>query len=392
MSKDVIRILHFSSTLRDPYCGIGRYQEQYLAGMAGDKRVVNKFFNISPYQTRAMSPEEMDKAMEELKTELKEYDILHIQHEFGLYWDDQFAKIVAVGKDTGKKIIVTVHLSPANVPELKPVKLGGLGPHSWMHYAKELRHHNRMLQYHIEPMKRADLLLVHTTLVAKSLEGFGIEALRIRKLPHPVYDMPVPPKSDEIAKKLDKQPGDIIFCVTGFLHRYKNITDAVKALKFLPDNYKLALIGGVKSDSDEVTYENKITDLVDAMGLHKRVYITGYIEDDSRLNALVRECDVCIYPYDGVYYGNASSGALGLAFVNDMPVIAYPTPSFIEGAAEVEGSVVFCETYAYYEIARELQRIDFARQRKLAKEYAIKMAWPKLAKELIAIYETVITA
>lgn len=392
MSKDTIRVLHFSSTLKDPHCGIGRYQEQYLAGMVGDKRVQNKFFDISPYQTRAMTPDEMNKAMEQLKAELKDYDILHIQHEFGLYWDDQFAKIVAAGKEAGKKVIVTIHLSPNNVKELAPVKLGGFGPHSWVEYLRQLRHHNRMMQYHIEPMRQVDLLLVHTTIVVKTLEGFGIQPDRIRKLPHPVYAMPKPPQSTEISDRLAKQSGDVIFCVTGFMHRYKNLSDAVRALKFLPDNFKLAIIGGVKKDSDDVTYENTITDLVDMLGLHKRVYITGYVHDDDRLNALVRECDVCVYPYDGFYYGNASSGALGLAFVNETPVIAYPTSSFVEAAAEVEGSVVFCETFAYYELARELQRIDFAKQRALSKEYAQKLAWPKLAKELIAIYETVAAA
>jgi glycosyltransferase involved in cell wall biosynthesis len=336
-----------------------------------------------------MTSDELDKAMEKLKQELEHYDILHIQHEFGLYWDDQFAKIVAAGKDEGKKVIVTIHLSPSNVSELQPVKLGGFGPHSFVAYARKLRHHNRMVQYHIDPMRQADLLLVHNTATAKALQGFGISAEQIQKLPHPVYAIETPPQSDEISTKLNKQPGDVIFCVTGFLHRYKGILEAIRALKFLPANYKLALIGGVKGDSDEVSYENIATDLIDALNLQERVYITGFVPDDNKLNALLRECDVCVYPYDKVYYANASSGALSLAFANNMPVIAYPTESFKEAAQAVPGCTVFCETFAYYELARELQRIDIPKQTELAKEYASKLAWPKMAKELIACYEKV---
>jgi glycosyltransferase involved in cell wall biosynthesis len=386
MADAPVKVLHFSSTKRDKGCGVARYQEAYVSGMADMPGVVNKFFAVSPYQTRIMNAEELEVTMRKLSEELKDYDILHIQHEFGLYWHNQFARIVETGKAAGKKVIVTIHLSPANVKEIAPVKLGGFGPHSIVAYLRQLRHHNAMVQEHIVPMRTADMLIVHTDITAKYLVGLGIDPERITKLEHPVYEVSAPPVSHEVAEALDKQPGDIIFCITGYLHRYKHVTDAVRALKFLPANYKLALLGGIKADSDDIGYENRITNLVDRLGIAGRVYISGFIADDERLDALIRECDVCVYPYDRVYYANANSGALGLAFSNSKPAIAYPIESIKEVDEEVKDAVILCQTFAYYELARELKRIDIPHQVERSKAYAKKLAWPKMAVKLADLY------
>lgn len=386
-SPDMVKILHFSS--HDEDCGVGKYQENYLVGMNDAEGVENKFFDVSPYQTRVMPPADMDKTMQRLAEELKNYDILHIQHEFGLYWFDQFKKIVETAKAAGKKVVVTVHLSPGFA--IKPPKRKGLGPRSVLAYLRDKRNFLRMIEWHIEPMKRADVVIAHNEPTIQSLIAFGIDETRIKKMVHPVYSVPKPEESTEIREHLKRQDGDIIYCITGFLHRYKGITGAVRALKFLPPNYKLALIGGVKADSDEVTFEDKVTNLVDELGLHDRVYITGFVPDDDRLNALIQECDVCVYPYDREYYGSLSSGSLNLAFANERPVISYPTASLKETAALSNGALVLTETFAYYELARELMRIDLEKQRALSMTYAEKMAWPKMAQELAGLYQDLAT-
>lgn len=385
MSEKQVRVLHFSS--HDEDCGVGKYQEQYLVGMAGLPGVFNKFFEISPYQTKVMNPDELEKALDKLGDELEDFDILHIQHEFGLFRDDEFRRMVELAKAKGKKVIVTVHLSPSFA--IKPVKLGGIGPRSLVAFARKRKHHDWQLQNHIEPMAMADLLIVHNEPTRRSLKEFGIDDDNIIKMVHPVYEVAQPPKSTEIAESLNRQKGDVIFCVTGFLHKYKGIIAAVKALKYLPPNYKLALLGGVKADSEDVAFQDLVTDLVDVLGLRDRVYITGFVPDDDRLNALIRECDVCVYPYDRVYYSSLSSGSLNLAFANDKPAIAYPTESLKELNQESPGAVVLCSTFAYYELARELQRIDIAKQTEASKQYAQKMAWPKAAKQLVQTYQRV---
>ncbi len=381
-----VRVLHFSS--HDEDCGVGKYQEQYLVGMADLPGVHNKFFDVSPYQTRVMNAAELQKVLDKLTQELQQYDILHIQHEFGLFWFDQFKKIVDTAKAAGKKVVVTVHLSPGFA--IKPPVRKGLGPRSLVKFALDKRNYLKMVDWHVVPMRQADLLIVHNDVTLHSLEAFGVDASKIQKIAHPVYDVPAPPVSNEIRTHLNKKDGDVIYCITGFLHRYKGILGAVKALKFLPPNYKLALIGGVKADSDEVVFQDKVTDLIDQLGLHERVYITGFVQDDDRLNALIRECDVCIYPYDRVYYSSLSSGSLNLAFANARPVIAYPTEALKETAQLSDGALVLTSTFAYYELARELQRIDIKKQGKLSEAYAEKMSWAKMSKTLAATYESLL--
>jgi glycosyltransferase involved in cell wall biosynthesis len=382
-----LRILHFSPHDEDD--GIAKYQEQYLAGMADDATVKNEFFEVTPIQLRHMTSDQHEEVYAELRKRLKDFDIFHIQHEFGLFVEDDFQRLVSIAKDAGRKVVVTVHLSPDFA--IKPVKLGGFGPRSMVAFLRQQRHRNRMRERHITPFLQADLLLVHSDITAQALIRAGAEQGKIKKIPHPVYQFPDPPKSDFITKKLNKQAGDVIYCTVGMLHRYKGLFDAIRALKFLPDHYKLAIIGGlhpVETDivSETVGIYNKITDLIDVLGLHDRVFITGFVKEDDKMNSYIRECDVCVYPYDGVYYANTNSGAINLGFSNARPVIAYPTAAFREWSGGTEGALVLTDTFAYYELARTLQDIDLKKQSELSGAYARKMAWPNMAKELAAAY------
>lgn len=380
-----LRILHFSP--HDEDCGVGKYQENYLRAMDTTQDIQNDFFEVSPYQTRVMSPEEVAKVAERLSRELREYDIFHIQHEFGLFWFDQFKQIVDAGARAGVKVIVTVHLSPGFA--IKTPSRGGLGPRSLLKFVRDKRHYEKMVAGHVTPLLLVDKVIVHNQVTLDSLVNFGVSMQKIVKLPHPVYDVADPEPSTRIAQMLSKQDGDIIYCITGFLHKKKGVLAAVRALKFLPVHYKLALLGGVKADSDDVEFEDRIANLIDQLGLHERVYIAGYVPTDSELNALVRECDVCVYPYDKIYYSNLSSGSLNLSFANGMPAIAYPTETLKELAHDANGALILTENFSYYEIARELLRIDISKQRQLSKKYAVNMAWAKMSKVLVRLYREV---
>ncbi len=388
--KQRLRILHFSPHQEDD--GIAKYQEQYLSGMAEDKTVENKFFEIKPIQLRGMNAQQHEEVYDKLREELSNFDIFHIQHEFGLFVEDDFQRLVSTAKDAGKKVVVTVHLSPDFA--IKPVKLGGLGPRSMVAFLRQQRHRNRMYARHMSPFLQADLLLVHNDATTQALLKAGASEDKVKKILHPVHQFPAPLKSDFLAKKLHKKSSDVIYCTVGMLHKYKGVFDAIRALKFLPSNYKLAIIGGlhpVETDivSETVGIYNQITDLIDTLGLYDRVYITGFVKDDDKMNGYIRECDVCVYPYDGVYYANVSSGAVNLGFSNNMPVVAYPTAGFRELSGYTNGALVLTDTFAYYELARTLQNIDLTKQVELSKAYAKKMAWPNMARELVAAYHQV---
>jgi glycosyltransferase involved in cell wall biosynthesis len=383
-----INVLHVSSRYEE--CGVAKYLAQHMQGMVDAPGIHNEYFDVSPYATHHMSTQDLTEMVGKLRRQLKGYDVLHVQHEFGLYGHDSFRRIVETGKRAGKKVVVTVHISPSMHGASKTPRLKGLGPRSFMKYLRESRNHRHFLYSTIEPFSMADKILVHNEMTKQSLGQFGLAASRIEKVGHPVQVYNEPPASHNIAKALRKQKGDVIYACVGFLHRYKGMIEAVKALKFLPDNYKLAILGGMKADSDDVAFYNKLCELIDRLGVRDRVYITGYIHGDDQLNAAIRECDMCVYPFDRTYYASVSSGSLNLAFANGRPVIAYPTVTIKEMAADADGAVVLCETFAYYELAREIGRLDTKKQAELSKAYAKKMAWPKVSKQLVEIYTAIV--
>jgi glycosyltransferase involved in cell wall biosynthesis len=379
-----IKVLQFSSR-RSDNCGVGKYQENFVDVFHEMKNEIEtKFFDSSPYKTRLMDQPELDQALAKLKDELKDYDILHIQHEFGLYTGDEFAQIVDAAKEVNKKVVVTVHLSPALAFKTKP--RGGVGLRSAIHLVRQKRLHGIFKQRHIDAFKKADLLISHNNGTTKSLIDYGISKDHILQFNHPVLPKTHPKiVSTEISEKLNRQDTDIIYGTVGFMHKYKGVEDAVRALKFLPDNYKLAIIGGTQPISDETNIYNKTANLIDALNLKDRVYITGFVQEDDRLNAFIREVDMCVYPYDNAYYGQVSSGALNLAFANERPVIAYPTDGFKDINSEYS-EIVLTNTFAYYELAREILRIDIKSQVAAGNKYASEYSWPKIAKILLERY------
>lgn len=377
-----IRVLHFSS--HDEDCGIAKYQELFLKEMAKSDIIENKFFYSSPYKTRLMDEVQLRSVEEELAEELKSYDILHIQHEFGMYGETDFGHIINAGKLSGKKIIVTLHISPtAAMP--KPAG-GGIGPRSLLNRLRTKVAYSKFNEKFAEPLRRVDMVIVHNESTKQAAIQLGVSESRIRKIIIPVPSVNHDLISDEIKSNLRVEKGDIVYATVGFLHKYKGIMQSVKALAYLPENYKLAIIGGMHQTSDHISFYDKITDLIRDLGVMHRVYITGFRQDDNELNALIREVDICVYPYDKKYYSNVSSASLNNAFANFKPVVAYPTSSFDE-LGKLSNALKLTDTFSYYELVRTIKNLDIQQQTQDSKEFASKFSYGSVTKELIALYD-----
>lgn len=381
--KDELRVLQFST--HDEECGIAKYQEQFVSEINKSGEFYTEYFHYSPNVTKKMSDSEFDDVTVELREKLRQFDILHIQHELSFYKHKELKKLITVAHDLDKKVLVTVHTAPA-AQYVQP-RLSGLGIRSWAAYFKAIVRARRFMGIYFEPIKKADIILVHNHPTKNDLSRHGFANEKIIVVRHPVPNVEGKVlESKEISEKLRTSKNDIIFSTVGFLSENKGILHAVKALQYLPDNYKLAIIGGMHPDSDDHGFYDKVTDLIARLNLQNRVYITGYIQDDSYLNGLIREIDICVYPYDKRYYSYVSSGSLNMAIANHKPVISYATDSFLEINADKE-VVVFCKSANYYELAREIKTIDLSKYKKLSLDYANKHAWPKESETLKAIYK-----
>lgn len=381
MSQDVLRVLHYSTHNED--CGIGKYQEMFINAMEETDNLKNSFYPVSPNKSKLMTKSQLNDMLSDLSNVVQDYDILHIQHEFSFYRDNEMGLIIDAAAKQGKKTIVTVHTSP-NIIDTNLV-LKGLGPRSWVALLKKYSRKRWLLRSMINPLKKADIVIVHNEVTKKALTKFGIEEARIRKMIIPVPKVSQALKSKTIKEALKAEKGDIILSTVGFLHRYKGLKEAIKSLSYLPPKYKLAIIGGLHPHTDDIKIYDQLTDQVRDLGLIDRVYITGYIKDDDEMNALIRETDVCLYPYDKDYYSNVSSAALNNSFANHVPAVVYPTKSFVEIDNEYD-SLNVVDTYSYYEMARVVTRLDLVKAQEVARNFADTCSYPNVSKKLIAIY------
>jgi glycosyltransferase involved in cell wall biosynthesis len=379
MSK--LKVLHYSTHNED--CGIGKYQEQFVAAMkkVADDEIDNEFFEYSPNVTKHMSYDEFSVVLDQLKHKLEVFDILHIQHEVSFYAHDELLRIVEAAQGLGKKVIITVHT--ALRAQYKTPRRNGYGPHSIIAYLREKKVAAMFVKTHVLAIKKADLILVHNQATREGILEFGVDDANVQMVTLPVPSLSFDLHTDEIKNALHYQKDDVIMGLVGFISHTKGAKAAVKALNYLPSNYKLALVGGVHpSGSGE--YLDGVCDLIARYKLQDRVYITGYVQDDNYLNALIRECDVCIYPYDNEYYKYVSSAALNNALANFKPAVVYPTQPFVE--MNGDDTIAVCKSANYYELARYVTESDYEKLSHASKKYAQKYGYDVEAEKLIKIY------
>ena len=376
-----IRVLHF--TTHDEECGIAKYQAQFIEGMSGISDVDNEIFEVSPNKTKLISEAEFSHVLDSLVGQMENFDILHIQHELSFFSEDDLLKIVKAVKSINKKILVTIHTAPS--AQYKRATLDGYGPHSIVHYQRTKNRASAFLNTYVAPLKYVDLIVAHNQPTKDDLVSHGIDPAKIQLIKMPVPVLSFTEKTNEVSEKLRTTKQDVIFCTVGFISDAKGVKEAVKALRFLPDNYKLAIVGGGHPSGANDEFYNDLCDLIIKFNLEARVYITGYIQEDDRLNALIRECDICVYPYDAKYYSYVSSAALSTGIANHKPTIAYPTRSFIEINAEID-VVKFCQSPNYYELAREILDIDVNEAEKKSEKYAQLYNWNSEALKFVDTY------
>ena len=377
-----MRILHYTTHNED--CGIGKYQEQYLKALAPLDEVYNEIFPYSPNKVKVMPREELSRVISELHEAVKSFDALHIQFELSFFKQDELDRIIDTVKSLHKKVIVTVHTAPAAQYQ-QPQRIG-VGPRSLVRYAKAIKAAREFRARYVLPLAKADLVLVNNTATKQNLIEHGVSADTITVITIPVPTISHEKVSSEIKSALNYKNGDVIFASIGFLSRMKGVDQAIKALSYLPSNYKLAVIGGVHPAGGQEALLDELCDLVANLGLTDRVYITGYVREDDTLNALIRECDICVYPYDTEYYSYVSSAALNNAFANYKPAVVYPTKSFLE-INQNDITVDITRSANYYELARSLRTIDINDFTLKSTQYAKTYSYEGEAVKLVAIYE-----
>ena len=385
--SNIIRVLNFTSYKED--CGIAKYQEQFIQGMEGEKDIKHTVFSVSPYKLRRMKPEVKKQTINDLLDDLKSSDILHIQHEFGFFAGEELGLMVNGAKKLGKKVVITMHTSPTYAYKL--VERKGISLRAVYHYVRESSAKREFMRTRFEPVKQADMIIVHNKATKKDLEKYGVALDKIKIIRHPVPLVSDARTSTELSDNLHRTEGDIIIASIGFPSMNKGAIDTIRALTFLPKNYKLAIVGGVHPSGENEGLIDEICSLAYYLEVSDRLYITGLVKDDDEFNAIIRDADICVFPYVKKYYDHVSSGALNSGIANHKPVVAYPTQSFIEMNEDGVNVVQLTKSFNYYELARSLKNLDYVAAKKATDIYLKQYAWPKEASRFAGIYRQIIS-
>lgn len=386
-----MNILHIST--HNENCGIGKYQEQYLKSFAVvDPTAKHAFFQHSPNQIKKMTPSEVSAVLNELKQTVMGYDLVHVQHELSFYSADFLESIVSIIKGAGLPLVSTIH---TKVIGSDPVLGSRLSPFYWRRKVGAKLANDRVIRHFI-PLAKSDITIVHNTFTKRSLEEIGFKASKITVLPIPVpIHNPraltnVEKQADDLLSPLHLKNGDILLATAGYLNGVKGTLHAVKAMIGLPENYKLAIIGGLHPQSKDEKFLDEIADYIYRHKLSERVYITGS-PDDNTFNAAINKADIMLYPYLRLY--SSSSAALNNALSLGKPIIAFPAMAFVE--INKDNNVMdICESFSYYDLIKKISQQTPESLRKLSnfsEKYARKHSYDNMAKIVTGLYKKLLT-
>jgi glycosyltransferase involved in cell wall biosynthesis len=112
--------------------------------------------------------------------------------------------------------------------------------------------------------------------------------------------------------------------IFGFIGRYKGHDLAIEALEQLPENYHLAIVGGMHPESSDDFLDQLLTSIPES--LSKRVHITGWVDKETA-DHYFAATDVCLAPYRGDTL-LSGSGAITWGISSGRPVIASKIEAF----------------------------------------------------------------
>ena len=256
---------------------------------------------------------------------------VHIQHEFAFFggafgWRasvENFARLLAQVQAANRPVAVTFHTEPTfDVP----------GRRRTVRLARDAVR-RAIWNTRIAPkFVGSDTCgIVHTRSSRLALVGAGLPAANVRVLrqgtPPPVSR----PLTDEKARRLKVDlgfPDDAkIISMFGFITAYKGFKTAIRALKKLPPEYHLAIIGSVHPFTNDSALD-EILALVSRSKLTDRVHVTGHV-GAARVPDYLAVTDVYVAPYkQGVHL--SSSAALTWALAAAKPIVASRIPAFVE--------------------------------------------------------------
>lgn len=379
-------------TTYDEECGVAKFQHNVQDAFEKIGGIDSVIYPTSLNHIKKLDKKKRLATINHIVTEAGKFDIIHIQHEFGLFFDSGigFDEIISELKRSGAKVVVTLHTAPSHVL-VQNRRMPIYRVKSTLRYMlRNVLNRQRKRQL-LDPLKKADMVTTLNRNTGKELiDIVGLGSEQVFSTIHPVKNREISAPNQSLRSFFDGRDS-IILVVNGFVNPYKGFDKAIKCLKFLPDKYKLLIAGGVNPDSGDSKYMDKLCDTIVELGLTDRIHITGYVKDDEELESLIAGCDIALYPYDVSYYKLASSGAVGVAISNEKKIITFPADSFLEIDDYMSGVIDVTSTSAYVELAQHVIQLgDNGSHSTQIKKFKKENSFENYAKNMLELYVKIV--
>ncbi len=309
-----------------------------------------------------------------------DFDLVNVQHEFGLFGGDWGNYLLTFLKKLSKPCITTMHTT--------------LSPNSRIFQTPESKAaHDKVVK---GIGRYSSAITVMTKMAANILQkSHNIDANKIRIIPHGTP--PIPFVSSETVKDALSLDGRVVLSTFGLLSRDKGIHNAIKAL---PDIIKewpdiLYLIIGATHPQVRLRvgekYRKRLVNLVKKLKLEKNVKFHNRFLSKDELIQYLQATDVYICPYVNV--GQLSSGTLTYALGAGRAIVS--TPFYYAKEVLDEGRGVLCKFKNPASITDGIRHLlknpeQRAHIEKLAYEYGQDMTWSKVASKYVSLFNEVI--
>ncbi len=299
------------------------------------------------------------------------WNIVSLQHEFGLYPGDWGDRVLDLVHNCSKPIVTTLHTLPTN-PLQKPYQL-----------IRELANYS-------------ESLIVMTDVAADLLYSvYGVPDDNVTVIPHGVPAVPF--KRDRSHRETLGLSDRKVICTFGLINPGKGLEAMIRAMPQIAAEFPdviYCIVGvthpQVKRRTGEV-YRQQLVELAESLGVSSNVKFVDQYLSLQELIAYLQSSDVFVTPYPGK--DQIASGTMAYAMATVGAIVSTPYLYAQEVLADDRGLLVpFSSSPALAEATlRYLSDPQLAHQtRRRAYQYAKSMFWPNVGKQYLSAFSDVV--
>jgi glycosyltransferase involved in cell wall biosynthesis len=307
----------YVSTYLPQECGIATYTDYVIQGI----RMVSPLVDIKVIAEKGAAPVKRNKFevvpcwdrnenyVEPIIRNINDADIVHIQHEYGIYsLDGRLPTLLKRLKAAGKRTIITIHC-------IRPRQISTNG-------AKEELFVKKLAEL-------ADDVIVHLDAQKAILERLRIPSVKIHVITHGTALSNADKKVSRVRLQLPEK-GKIL-TVFGFISPFKGLDlslDVLKEVREEVEDAYLFIAGGLPPNAPKIImdYVEMLKKRIEELGLADSVIFPNKFFPNEEIPYIFGASDVVLYPH--YHEDRSASGSVHLAIGAKKPVIVFRMPKF----------------------------------------------------------------